>query len=292
MKLSLLIPVYRHDCRELARSLSRQVENINAEIEILVADDGSADPLCLEQNAEIADLPHCRYIARNENVGRAAIRNFLAEQACGEWLLFMDCDGRVVYMDFLQKYLDAATDCDVVCGGIIHSREFLNGRNSLRYDYERGSERRFSATERQNDATLPFRTFCFMIRREAFMRVRFDESFKHYGYEDVLFGRQLHEQGLAIRHIDNPLVNTDLEPNDVFVAKTEEALRTLHEHETLFGDDVRLLQWMKRLRQWHLLPLVKGLSAVVLQPLRRNLSSLHPASRLFDLYKLCYYCQL
>jgi glycosyltransferase involved in cell wall biosynthesis len=292
MILSILIPVYNFDCRDLARSLSRQADSLVHEIEIIVADDGSTDRHLAKLNAEIAAMPHCRYIARKENVGRAAIRNFLAEESQGEWLMFMDCDGRVIYMNFLQKYLESRGGCDVVYGGIIHSREYLTERNSLRYDYEHRCERRFTARQRTENPDLPFRTFCFMIRRESYDRVRFDESFTDYGYEDVLFGQQLREQGMIIRHINNPLENTDLEPNDVFVAKTEEALRTLHAHETLFGNDVRLVRWVRKLASWHILPLVKVFSKLYLKPLRRNLSGNHPLTSLFDLYKLGYYCQL
>ena len=290
--LSILIPAYNHDCRSLARSLSQQADSLSCPVEIIVADDGSDDTRLRSLNAEIAALPHCRYIVREENVGRAAIRNFLAGEARGEWLLFMDCDGQVVYLRFLQNYLDAAHDCDVVCGGIVHTQQFLTAHNRLRYDYERRAEQRFTAQARQQDAELPFRTFCFMIRREAFERVRFDESFRHYGYEDVLFGRQLRAAGLVIRHIDNPLENTDIETNPVFVAKTEEALRTLRDHEPLFADDVRLLRLVRRLQSWHLLPLVRRLAALIAPPLRRNLCTDRPLTRLFDLYKLCYYCQL
>ena len=293
MKLSILIPIFNHDCRELCRSLSQQADAVDADIEIIAAEDGSTDRDCLKLNADIARLPHCRYIVRTQNVGRAAIRNFLADESSGEWLMYMDCDGRVVNTNFLRDYLEAATDCDVVCGGIIHSREYLTDRNRLRYDYEHRSERRFTARARQNDATLPFRTFCFVIRREVFDRIRFDETFRHYGYEDVLFGQKLRQQGARIRHIDNPLENTDLEANDVFVAKTEEALHTLHDHADLFDrDDVRLLGLVRRLDSLHLLPLVRSTGRLLLPTLRTNLAGTRPCTRLFDLYKLGYYCQL
>lgn len=289
MKLSILIPVYNHDCRELARSLSLQVDTLADDVEIILADDGSTDRRCAELNAETSSLPHCRYIAREQNVGRAAIRNFLADQAQGEWLLFMDCDSRVVYLKFLQNYLDAAHDCDVVCGGIIHSQQSVNKYNTLRYNYERRCERRFTAKARQANADLPFRTFCFMILKTAFQRVRFDESFTDYGYEDVLFGQQLREAGMTVRHIDNPLENTDIEPNPEFVAKTEEALRTLRRHESLLQGNVRLLRVVSKLQQWHLLPLFQQLARLIQRPLRSNLVSTYPISRLYDLYKLMYY---
>ena len=65
MTLSILIPAYNYDCRELARSLSRQADSLLHEIEIIVADDGSTDRHLAKLNSEIAALPHCHYIARN-----------------------------------------------------------------------------------------------------------------------------------------------------------------------------------------------------------------------------------
>ena len=43
-QLSILIPTYNDDCRELVASLQQQADNISGlEYEILVADDGSTD---------------------------------------------------------------------------------------------------------------------------------------------------------------------------------------------------------------------------------------------------------
>ena len=64
--------------------------------EIIVADDGSTDKHTCHINKEILELENARYILRKENVGRAAIRNFLAKEASYEWLLFIDGDMTVL----------------------------------------------------------------------------------------------------------------------------------------------------------------------------------------------------
>ncbi len=89
--LSILIPTYNNVCIELVRSLQAQAsllsspsesssESSDFKYEILVADDGSTDKATIEGNRIINTLPHCRYMEREKNVGRAVIRNFLAKR--------------------------------------------------------------------------------------------------------------------------------------------------------------------------------------------------------------------
>ena len=83
--LSILIPTYNNVCLELVRDLQAQASILSStndlEYEILVADDGSTDKNTIEKNCEINELNNCRYIERKENAGRAATRNFLAQEA-------------------------------------------------------------------------------------------------------------------------------------------------------------------------------------------------------------------
>ena len=125
-----------------------------------------------------------------------------------------------------------------------------------------------------------------------FDAVKFDESFTDYGYEDVLFGMQVKEKGYEIFFIDNPLQNNDIESNPVFMAKTEEALRTLKKHESLFGDNVRLLRTVRWLKITGMVIIVKLLSALTRALVRKNLCSNMPYVSLFNWYKLCYYLRL
>lgn len=145
--LSILLPVYNCHCRALVTELQRQCVECGTEFEIIVADDGSlscsdsvlsppdsiaASPLlpcssaavrsratrhCLvEENRTIENLPHVRYIIREKNVGRSAIRNFLVSQAKGDRLLFIDGDLSLNNPSFIRNYLQ--TEGDVVVGGI------------------------------------------------------------------------------------------------------------------------------------------------------------------------------
>ena len=109
-ELSILIPTYNDCCLELVRQLAEQAQNIEDlhAYEIIVADDGSTEKETVEANRPINNIEHCRYIERSENRGRAIIRNFLAQQACHAWLLYIDSDMTVIRKDFLKTYLTCA----------------------------------------------------------------------------------------------------------------------------------------------------------------------------------------
>ena len=94
--LSILIPTYNYDCTRLVGDLHRQAERLGVAYEIIVADDASPIPTYKERNRAINALAHCRLIELEENVGRARIRNRLADEAQHEWLLFMDADAEVM----------------------------------------------------------------------------------------------------------------------------------------------------------------------------------------------------
>jgi len=292
MSLSILIPVYNFNCTKLVQALCEQALHQNVNFEIIVADDASTDAKLEKENAEIGKMEHCQYIALKENLGRAAIRNFLAKKAKYDYLMFMDCDGQVVYLQFLEAYLKVMEQHDVVCGGMMHPMDMGLKANNLRYKYELESEKIMKADKLNANPKAPFSSFCFVIKKKVFDDVKFDETFTDYGYEDMLFGMQVKEKGYEIFFIDNPLQNNDIESNPVFVAKTEEALRTLKKHESLFGDNVRLLRTVRWLKITGVVLIVKLLSVLTRALVRKNLCSNRPSVSLFNWYKLCYYLSL
>ena len=227
-ELSILIPTRNDVCLPQVKALQRlasQVEGLR--YEILVADDASDNQDVLRQNAQINDLENCSLLLRPENTGRAANRNHLAQQAQFEWLLFLDCNVKIPNERFLLNYLEAG-QADVVNGGIFAEDDKAMSRHNLRYQYEKKIEPEHVAEQRRNKPYQSFRTSNYMIRREIMLKHPLDESVPGYGYEDVLFGKTLCENGIPIDHIDNPVVMTHFESNENYVAKVEEAMRTLH----------------------------------------------------------------
>ena len=288
-ELSILIPTYNGDCRRQVKELCRQAEAVDGlTFEVIVADDGSSDRQCAELCREVERLPHCRFIDRGVNSGRAAIRNFLANEAQYRWLLFMDCDMTIVADDFIKKHLDADTN-GVTYGGYVVGK---GEEGCLRYIYERQCAPQHTADERKKRPFMHFHTCNILVPRQVMLSHPFDERFRHYGYEDVLFGKQLRKAGITISHIDNPAGFCTFEDNPHFVAKTEEGLRTLHQ----FRDELRGYSNMITFTEGIHLGAVRGIIRLwhrLFGPMeRRNLCGSHPSLRLFKLYKLGYYMNL
>ena len=92
-EVSILIPTYNHRCFPLVKELARQASLLERlRWEIIVAEDGSTDEWAIEANAQVNSIAHCRQIVLPGNLGRAAIRNYLASRARHSWLLFIDSD--------------------------------------------------------------------------------------------------------------------------------------------------------------------------------------------------------
>ena len=288
-EISVLIPTYNHVCVSLVEQLQPLLEAAAIPYEIIVADDGSSLASAIETNRKIASLPHCQYIVREKNTGRAAIRNFLAQQATYSYLLYIDSDMTVIDAQYIQRYLKSDGDT-VIDGGVAISDAPDN--TNLRWLYEKAEEPHHTAPERQKSPYQHLHTANLLVRRDLMLAHPFDERFRHYGYEDVLLGKTLRQHHIPIVHIDNPLGFCTFETNPEFVAKTEEGLRTLHQ----FRDDLRgysrLLTLVSGIHIPLILSLIRLWHRLFKNAERRNLCSSRPSLVLFKLYRLGYFLSL
>ena len=334
--LSILIPLYNQVGVALAMALSKQVEQcakeekkknegkgnandtISLGFEIIFADDGSADATARQRNAIIAQLPYCQYIERPKNVGRSAIRNFLAHTAHYSHLIFLDGDVAIKCGNFVQTYLAHRNDADVIIGTLHFSRmqvacdtaEDIIGHtkrakeetkkttepvlydDNLKYRYEQQFLAKHPVKKRMQQPYASFRTTNFMVRRDLLLAYPFDETFHEYGYEDTLFGKQLKEHGATLIHLDNAATIADYEDNATFVAKTEESLRTLAAHAHQLQGYSTLLHTANKLKCLHLQSLIAFVFKLFKGLLHKNLCSNSPSVFLFNVYKLGYYVNL
>lgn len=286
MKLSILIPTYNTKCLSLVEELQRQLPD---DCEIIVADDGSTDAVAKATNREMTGWKGVTYKEEEQNQGRARIRNRLTQMAQGDYVLFIDSDAVVENPQFLSNYLRCLPTSAVVCGGILHPDTLPSKEQTLRWTYEKRCEPRFTAAERNRQPYHCLRTFNFMMPRETAISHPFDESITHYGYEDTLLGGQLEEEGIEVWHIDNPLINGDIESNQVFLQKTEEAMETLHSIRHKIGNHSGLLTFYRKLQCLHLTGLLRAVYKITRPLLRRNLLGTHPSVPIFNFYKLGYY---
>lgn len=293
MRLSILIPTHNYDCTRLVYDLEAQ---LTEEDEIIVGNDCSTDKNIVAKLSEIENSGKSRVFTPNDNdsrpLGRAAIRNALAREAKGEWLLFIDADAEVRSKTFIEDYLSASKFAPVVCGGTGNLPECPSPECRLRYDYEVEAEKRLTVVRRQRFPYSQLATFNFLIRRDIFLSICFDEGFKEYGYEDTCFGFQLKQRGIAIHHIDNKLTHLGIETSDVYLSKIETALRTLSKIEKEQRKLVRLSGFAMKLERYYLLGLVRCIFRLTKKHLRANLLGKHPNQKLFTFYKLGYYADV
>ena len=290
--LSVLIPTYNHRCDTLVEQLLPLLNTAAIIYEVIVADDGSTDQSVIASNKRIDSLPGCRYIRREENTGRAAIRNFLAQTARYTSLLFLDSDMTIVNHHFITRYLSCADD-PVVNGGVSIDNEpsDQNGRN-LRYLYESAEAPKHTATMRQQSPYQHLHTANLLIHRDVLLSHPFDERFRHYGYEDVMLGKTLHRHHVPITHIDNPVGFCHFESNASFVSKTEEGLRTLHEFRNDLRGYSRLLTFVNGIHIPLILSLIRLWHRLFQKAERRNLCGSRPSLFIFKLYRLGYFLTL
>lgn len=290
-ELSILIPTYNTVCIGFVRQLQAIAEEAGIVYEIIVADDASTDRSCVEQNSLLNELEHCLYIIKEVNTGAAATRNFLARQSRYPWLLFLDCDMRLPDHRLFTRYL-APIDAPVVMGGISFGGDPDQSGANLRYLYETAEAPSHTAEKRQLRPYQSFRSCNFLIRRDTMLSCPFDERFKGSGYEDVMFGKQLKTAHIAIAHIDNPVLMTDYETNEDYVAKVERSLNTLHE----FRHDLKGYSRLLTLADGIHIGLVRRCITLAHRlfgsMMRRNLCGHHPSLTIFKLYKLGYYLSI
>ncbi len=286
-ELSILIPTFNDKCVALVQALQQQANLLGSHYEIIVADDGSTDSQVLQANRAINELSNCQVIERKENCGRAAIRNFLAQQAHFPWLLFVDSDMVVCREDFLQCYATTADSDLVVDGGVCIGKVVPGNLRSL---YEKAAEKEHTAEKRRLTPYQHLHTANLFMHRDVIGQHPFDERFRHYGYEDVLLGKELEKAAIPILHIDNPVSFEIYESNEHFLGKTEEALRTLYQFRDELTGYSHLLKVAERLKP--VAPIILSLHHRNKGRERRNLVGPTPSLKVFSLYRLGYFMSL
>jgi len=281
--ISILIPTYNAVCLPLIEKVHSQAVALQIPFEILLADDASCEDI-RQQNRKIAEWQGCRYLQKEENQGPARIRNYLASEAQYSYLLFLDSDVMPVSDFFIAEYLKVARPGLVVCGGFVYPRKNIPANAILRYKYGMAVEEQ-SAEQRNREPYNRFISMNFMICRDAFLKVCFDESF-HLGYEDTLFGMQLEQAGVEILHIDNAVYHLVEENSEQFLMKIRRAVRNLDGHI----DQMHSHVWYTTVKRLQMVPVVVFLFKHNEKRLVSNLTSQHPSLNLFAFYKLGYLC--
>ena len=116
--ITILIPVYNYDLTPLVNCLHQVIEDSNIYDEIIIGADG-CDTSCIKTFRALAKLPKVKLFISKPNIGRAAIRNRLTDEAKGSHVLFIDADALIEGSAsfYLNKWVEDINIAPVICGG-------------------------------------------------------------------------------------------------------------------------------------------------------------------------------
>lgn len=292
--ISIVIPTYNRSCYTLVQILAQQCGLVpDLQWEVVIVDDASTDASVRGINKMCAQIDNVRIVQLDVNLGRAAVRNRAVDESVGEWIVFLDDDVMPADERFVLRYVKMARKgrYDVVCGGVnaVHKKE---DETSLRWIYDAYGEGKHSLQWRREHPYQCFSTANFMIRRSVFDHVRFDETLQKYGYEDALFGIRLEEEKVRLRQTGNPVEHLGLEPNEVFVRKTEQALVNLHSLGVPMTSRATVSRTLAKIEKWHMRWALTLWHKLFGRLERKLLCSNYPSVHVFQIYKLGYYADL
>lgn len=188
--ISIIVPVFNGGSH-LDSCLDALLASSHKTFEILVVDDGSTD-----ESVHVCSRKGVKVLQLSRRSGPAAARNYGAQQARGDVLLFVDSDVVVRPDTMAQVAADFVENPDVaaVFGSYDkepHADSFLSQYKNLYHHF---------VHQRSSPDAVTFWAGCGAIRRQAFEEVGgFDESrYTQPSIEDIELGYRLHRAGFRI----------------------------------------------------------------------------------------------
>jgi len=280
--LSICIPHYNFINPLLLKALELQCLQLNINFEIIIADDCSkAENKNYLQ--EFGDTKNFRVIYLAQNIGRSKIRNLLIKSSKYDLLLFLDGDSTIKSDDFIEQYLNAIKQNDLIYGGRVYGN-LPNNNFKLHWLY---------GTKTESIAGENFHSNNFLVKKNVVDIILFDEDLTTYGYEDAVFGVRVSLKGVKIQRIDNPVIHAQLKNNRQFLNDTDSALKNIsylhHQKPELLPHlNLSILNFYLKSKKWgfhHLLNLTEPLILNYLQKKLIHNTILFPLKALM-LYKL------
>lgn len=293
--ISICIPVFNFDVRDLVKTLYSQLKYLNHKSEIIVIDDCS-DSSFQNINSELSSIAN--YIQLDTNIGRSKIRNLFLQYANYDYLLFLDCDSKIINSDFIKNYIESIDyTSPVIVGGRVYSSEKPTSDKLLRWKYCVIREQK-PLPNNFDYNMMHFLSNNFLIKKSIFEKIRFDERITDYGHEDTLFGYELKKSGIVIKYINNPILNGELESNEEFIQKTEKSINNLKliyqflNYDKEFINEVSLLKNYFFIKTIKLEPIFYLLYKAFGNKIKKLLTKGIINLQLFDFYKLGYFISL
>lgn len=292
--LSILIPVYNYNVLPLVNELVKQCNFNGIDFEILCQDDASNSTENLI-NREINLLPNCSFFINETNLGRGKNINSLNSKSKYNYVLIMEADSFPENEFYIKNYIDTLSKSnDVIFGGVKYPNIPPSKEKILRWKYGINREIKTLDQRLKNNYDFVF-TWNLLLKKEILSKSPFPEFIKEYGYEDLVFIKNLHQNSISVTHIENPLIHHNNEDSIDFIKKTETAVKNLHDlisTQKIDSKDIKLTKLYVTLKKLHLIGIIKSIYKTSKQRIVTNLTSEKPNLYLLDFYKLGYFCTL
>ena len=289
--ISILIPCYDFNAYPLVNILEKQALMLNINYEIICIDDGSFSSKN-EINQKINLLTNAKFIESKKNLGRIKNRILLAEKSQYDWLLYIDVDTIPKNEDFLANYITFFKKEIIIFGGCTYNKP-QNKNSSLRYKFGKFREEIIPSIRNKN----PYKYISssnFMCRKNILLNTLKKIESISYG-NDYIFASLLKQDKVNITHIDNKVIIEDIDDNQKFLRKTEQALENLlkcYKKGLLNIHSISILSAYKFLDKFFLKKIFVKSTNLCKKIIDNNLVKQNPNLFLFDLYRLRYLCQL
>lgn len=215
--ISVIIPVYNGgiNFRQCLSSLS----NLANVYEIIVVADGDTDA-----SASIAEEFDVKVLRTPSRKGPAYARNFGANVAKGDILLFIDADV-TIKPDIINR-IQTVFECEPDISALIGSYDDAPGATNFLSQYKNLFHHYTHQTA--NEEAFTFWGACGAIRRQVFQHVGgFDESYRQPSIEDIELGDRIESAGYRIRLCKDLQVKHLKRWNTVSLLKAEIFYRAL-----------------------------------------------------------------
>jgi hypothetical protein len=135
----------------------------------------------------------------------------------------------------------------------------------------------------------------FLVPKSIFLQFPLHDIITNYGHEDTLLGYKFQQAGIPLKHIDNPVFHLGLEENEVFFAKSKEAVSSLLRLKQLgFTIPSKLINGYNLLERMNLVTFCSVFYPLFESRFIKNYIFLGNIFSLFffDLSRLLYFCTL
>lgn len=293
--LSILIPTYNYNITKLVHELNDQLVTLNVDFEILCYDDASTNRELLEKNKTLNTLEKINYKILQNNIGRSAIRNLLAKDAKFDWLIFLDADVFPKDKNFIKNYIPhISKKHQIIYGGILYQESKPKSNELLRWIYGKKREA-LTHKQRNKNIYLSFLTLNFVVHKNVFKQVSFNEDIPNLRHEDTLFSYDLMKNNISVTHINNPTYHLGIENSNLFLKKSKESLDALNlflEKKLLPPNYTKITRVYFKLRKIKFNYLLSIVYLWFKSLMEKQLLSKYPSMLLFDFYRLSYFCHM